>query len=136
MKAVVVGLVAVARVAAADPAGWEVKLADRLDVPATGATLSLAIAVDRGLSISKDALVIVDLAPAAGVAIKKRRLGRADAVDPEADAPRFAIPVRGDAPGEHALAVRVRFWLCAKWTCRPVDVTRTVTAVVATPPPP
>ena len=56
--------------------------------------------------------MIVDLAPDAGVTVKKRRLGRADAVDPEADAPRFAIAVRGDAPGDYAVQLHVRFWLC------------------------
>ena len=114
----------------ADPVGWEVKLADRIELAAgASGTLSLAIAVDRGLVVSKDALVIVDVV-ADGVTAKKRRLGRGDAVDPEADAPRFAIALRGDTAGEHPIKVRVRFWVCAKKTCHPVDTTRTATAVV------
>ena len=114
-----------------DP-GWDVRISERADV-AVGATapLSIAIAVDRGLTVSKDAAVIVDLAPDAGVSVKKRRLGRPDAVDPDADAPRFVVPVRGDAPGDHPVRLRLRFWLCGARACRPIDVRRTATVSVA-----
>ncbi len=115
--------------------GWDVRVADRVEV-AAGATvpLTIALAVDRGLTVSKDAAVIVDLAPDPGIFVKKKRLGRGDAVDPEADAPRFAINVRGDAPGDHVVRIRVRFWLCSTRTCRPIDVRRTATVVVAAAP--
>src|ERR1043165_2174978 len=81
--------------------GWDVRVAERVEL-AVGATapLTIALAVDRGLTVSKDAAVILDLAPDAGVTVKKRRLGRPDAVDPEPDAPRFAASARGDTPGE------------------------------------
>src|SRR5262245_31495240 len=112
--------------------GWDLRVAERVDVVA-GATvpLTIALAVDRGLTVSKDAAVIVDLAPDAGVTVKKKRLGRSDAVDPEADAPRFAVNLRGDAPGDHAMRLHVRFWLCGTRSCRPIDVRRTVTIAVA-----
>ncbi|MEJ7604350.1 MAG: hypothetical protein WKG01_41200, partial [Kofleriaceae bacterium] len=92
---------------------WELRIPDRIEV-ALGATavLPIAIAVDRGLTVSKDAPVIVALAPPPGVTLKKRRLGRADAVDPEADAPRFAVPIRGDTAGEHVVKVHLKLWLC------------------------
>jgi hypothetical protein len=110
--------------------GWEVRVPERVEVAAGQAgPVAVAIAVDRGLTVSKDAPVIIDLAPEAGASLKKRRLGRADAVDPGADAPRFVVNVKGDAAGEHALVIRVRFWLCAARTCRPIDVVKT--AVVA-----
>ena len=114
-----------------DP-GWDVRVAERVAV-AAGATapLSIAIAVDRGLTVSKDAAVILDLAPDPGASVKKRRLGRGDAVDPDADAPRFVVPVRGDAPGDHPVRLRLRFWLCGARTCRPIDVRRTATISVA-----
>jgi hypothetical protein len=117
--------------------GWEVRVADRVEL-VTGAsgTVAVSIAVDRGLTVSRDADVIVDLAPEQGVSIRKRRLGRRDAVDPEADAPRFAIPVKADADGEHAVKVRIRFWLCGGRACKPIDVTKTAVVAVATPAPP
>ena len=112
--------------------GWDVRVAERVDVAVGGsAPLTIAIAVDRGLAVSKDAAVIVDLEPDAGVALKKRRLGRRDAVDPEADAPRFAVPVRGESAGEHGLRLRIRFWLCSARICRPIDVRRAATVAVA-----
>jgi len=112
--------------------GWDLRVAERVEV-AAGATaqLTIALAVDRGLAVSKDAAVIIDLAPDPGISVKKRRLGRGDAVDPEADAPRFAVNVRGDAPGEHVLRLRVRFWLCGARSCRPIDVRRTATVAVS-----
>lgn len=116
--------------------GWEVRLPERVEVT-TGqpGTLALALAVDRGLTVSRDAAVIVDLVAPVDVVIKRRRLGRGDAADPGADAPRFAIPVRTDVPGAHVVDVRVRFWLCGARVCRPVDVRRRAVVVAAVPPP-
>jgi hypothetical protein len=112
--------------------GWDVRIAERVEVAAgQAAALSVAIAVDRGLTVSKDAAVILDLAMDAGVSVKKRRLGRADAMDPDADAPRFVVPVRGDAPGDHPVRLHLRFWLCGAHTCRPIDVRRTAIVSVA-----
>jgi hypothetical protein len=135
-RAAALGLVIVAAsgvVAGAQPAaGFDVRIPDKLELVAgESGTLGVAIAIDRGLQISRDAALILDLAPDPGVAIKKRRLGRGDAVDPEAESPRFAIPVRADATGQTNVAVRVRFWLCAARACRPVDVRRTVPVVVS-----
>jgi hypothetical protein len=111
--------------------GWEVRIPDRIELAAgaTG-TLPIAIAVDRGLAISKDAALIIDLAPDAGVSIKKHRLGRGDAADPEADAPRFVVPVKADTAGDHAVKLHIRFWLCGAKVCRPIDVRRSVTVAV------
>ena len=118
--------------------GWEVRVGDKVDL-ATGAagSIPISIAVDRGLTVSRDAAVIVDLAPEPGLTFRKRRLGRADAVDPEADAPRFAVAVRGDQDGEHTVKLRIRFWLCGGKACKPIDVRRTavVSVVPAAPAP-
>jgi hypothetical protein len=124
-----------ARAEAQREPGWEVRIPERLEVLAgeTG-VLPIAIAVDRGLAISKDAPVIVDLA-ATGVAIKKTRLGRADAVDPGADAPRFAVTVKPTAAGEHVVKVHLRLWLCGGKACRPLDIRRQATVVGVAPAP-
>jgi hypothetical protein len=93
----------------------------------------IAIAVDRGLTVSKDGPVIVELTADPGVSIKKRRLGRVDAVDPEADAPRFAVAVRGDSAGDHTVKLHVRLWLCGGKACRPLEIRRVATVAVAAP---
>ena len=136
MRAALLGLLVVlgARAEAQRAPTWELRVPERIDV-ALGASgvLPVAIAVDRGLTVSKDAPVIVALAPAVGVTIKKRRLGRPDAVDPEADAPRFAIPVRGDTTGEHVVKLHLKLWLCGGKICKPLDIRRQTTIVVAAP---
>jgi len=114
---------------------WDVKVPERVEVAAgTSGTLPIALAVDRGLTISKDGGIVIDLAPEGALVLKKRRLGRTDAVDPDADAPRFAIPVRADAAGDFSLKVRLRFWVCGQKVCKPVDVRRSVVIAVAAPP--
>jgi hypothetical protein len=112
--------------------GWDLRVAERVEVAAgASAPLAIVLAVDRGLTVSKDAAVMIDLAPDPGVTVKKKRLGRSDAVDPEADAPRFAVNLRGDTPGDHVVRLHVRFWLCGTKRCRPVEVRRTATIAVA-----
>lgn len=140
LVASVVASVVASGVASAQPRqpGWEVRVADKVSVaPGESGALSVAIAVDRGLAVSRDASVIVDVQADPGVTVRKKRLGRADAVDPGADAPRFTIAVKGDAPGEHAVKVRVRFWVCGGRSCRPIDVRKSalVTVAPASPPP-
>ncbi len=115
---------------------WEINVPERVEV-AVGATASvpISIAVDRGFSISKDGPVLIDLAHAPGLTIKKRRLGRPDAVDPGADLPRFVIPVRADAAGDHFVKLRIRLWLCGGKVCRPLDVKRQTVMAVTAPTP-
>jgi hypothetical protein len=117
--------------AEAQQPGWEVRVPERVElVLGEAGVLPIAIAVDRGLTVSRDAPVIVDLA-GAGLGLKKARLGRADAVDPGADAPRFAVPLRPPAAGDFPIKVRIRLWLCGGRTCRPLDVRREAKIVVA-----
>jgi hypothetical protein len=132
----VAGLAAVAAPAAAQQPGWEVRVPERVEVMAGEAgALPIAIAVDRGLSVSRDAPVIVDLS-GAGLGIKKTRLGRADAVDPGADAPRFSVPLRPPAAGDFAVKIRIKLWLCGGRACRPLDVRREARIAVAPAPAP
>jgi hypothetical protein len=115
---------------------WEVTVADKVIVaPGESGSISVAIRVDRGLTVSKDASVIVDVQADPGVTVRKKRLGRTDAVDPEADAQRFAVGVKGDTAGDHAVKVRVRFWVCGGKSCKPIDVRKSATVTVAAPAP-
>ena len=117
--------------------GWALQIPERVELVAgTGGTLPITLSVDRGQSISKDAGIILDLAPDSAIAIRRKRLGRADAVDPVADSPRFAIAVRSDNAGDFTIRVRIRFWLCGTKVCRPVEARRNVSVpVTATAPP-
>jgi hypothetical protein len=127
-------LLAFVGTAAAQQPGWEVRIPDKLELVAgQPGSLGVSIVVDRGLTISRDGGLYIDFAPDAGLTVKHHRLARTDAVDPEADAPRFAVPVKADAAGDYTIKVRARFWVCTTRTCKPVDVRRTV-AVAVTPP--
>jgi hypothetical protein len=130
--AMIVSIIAFGTPAAAqrDP-GWEVRSPDKLELqPGAPGTLPIAIAVDRGLTISKDAGLTIDLSGDTGVVIRKRRLGRSDAADPDADGPRFAVPIHADAAGDYTVKLHIRFWLCGGKVCRPVDTRRTVAVAV------
>jgi hypothetical protein len=111
---------------------WELKIPERIEVAVgSSGTLPISIVVDRGRTISKDGGIVLDVAPEGGsISVKKRRLTRADAVDPDADAPRFAVPVRAEATGDFALRVRIRFWVCGQKVCKPVDAKRSVVVSV------
>jgi hypothetical protein len=127
-------LLLVASTAYAD-AGWELRAPERVELVAgASGTLPISIAVDRGHAISKDAGLILDLAPEGAVTVKRRRLARTDAVDPDADEPRFAIPVHADAAGDFAVKLHLRFWLCGAKVCRPIDARRTIAIAVTAPP--
>jgi hypothetical protein len=135
--AVVVAVLPAAHAAAQPAPGWELRVPERVELVAgAGGTLPIELAIDRGRTISKDAALILDLAPEGGVAVKQRRLRRADAIDPDAAAPRFAVALRADAPGDFTLRVRVQFWLCGTKVCRPVEARRGVVIAVRAEPTP
>jgi hypothetical protein len=135
MKRALAILLAAAPASAQTPSSWELKIPERVELAAgVSGTLPIAIVIDRGLTISKDAALILDLAPDAGVTIKKRRLGRGDAIDPDADSPRFAIALHAAAAGDYAIKTHLRFWLCNAKTCRPIDVRRSVAVAVSASP--
>ena len=114
--------------------GWELRVPERIELAAgASGTLPITLTIDRGQTISKDAGMTIDLAPDGSIAIKRRRLSRADAVDPEAEAPRFAVPLRAETAGDFAVKLRVRFWLCGTKVCRPIDAKRTIAIAVGAP---
>ena len=123
-----IAILFVSRLAAAqDPVGYKLDVPEHLDFSVGDGTLPIAVGVDRGQTISKDGGLVLDIAPDAGIVVKRRRLARTDAIDPDEDSPRFAIPLRGDAAGDFTLKLHLRFWLCGSKVCRPIDARRTVT---------
>lgn len=127
-----------ARRAVADDAGVSLRSEDELTVTAGEvAALSVTVAPAAGRTVSASGPLTLTVASEGdGVTPTRRRYGRKDAADPAADAPRFDVRVRGKTPGEHALALEVRLWLCGARLCRPVRLTRTITVHVVAPPAP
>ena len=128
MKRLALIVLVSARVAAAqEPTTYKLDVPEHLDFAVGDGSLPVAIQIERGQNISKDAGLTLDIAPDAGIVVKRRRLARSDAIDPDEDSPRFAIPLHGDAAGDFTLKLHLRFWLCGTKVCRPIDARRTVT---------
>ncbi|HUQ01168.1 MAG TPA: hypothetical protein VM261_01675 [Kofleriaceae bacterium] len=140
-RAVVIAGVALALTACtaarADEAGFELRIAPDLTVEqgANGA-ISVAIVPAAGRTVSADGPVRLAVSGPDAIGLPRRRYARKDAADPAADAPRFDVRVKAREPGDHAVALDVRFWLCGSRVCRPITVTRTVTVHVPAPAPP
>lgn len=121
------------------PEAYELRLPERLSVvKGESGAISLTIAPGAGHSVSRDGPLRIDVSavPASGLALAEARYTRADAADPEADAPRFEIGYTAELPGGYAVAIEMRFWICRERTCRPVRETRTVDVAVTEPAPP
>lgn len=128
MRSLLVLLILSAPAAAQD--GYKLDVPEHLDLEVGGGTLPLAITIDRGQTVSKDGGLTLDIAPDAGLGVRRRRLARTDAIDPDEPSPRFAIPLRADAAGDFAVKLHLRFWLCGTKVCKPIDARRTVTVSV------
>jgi len=122
---------ALAPPAAAEDVGFELRVADHVEVAAGAAgTVSLTVVPTAGRSVSGDGPLRIELSAGDGLTLPRRRYERRDAADPAAEAPRFELRFRGAAPGRHPLRIAVRFWLCREKTCRPAGAERTVTVEV------
>ncbi len=122
--ALVTVLVVLSAPAAGEAPDYELRTSGAVTLGAgEGGTASLAIVPARGHRIHESAPVTVSLrvSPEGGLRLSRRRLSRQHAADPRAVAPRFVLPLRAETAGEYTLTARVRFWICARRTCRPVD---------------
>ncbi len=133
-----IALLLVPATAAADEP-WRITVPDAVDaeVDAAGA-VSLGIAAREGYTISRTGPLQIDLTaePPAALTLPRRRLSRRDAADAQAEAPRFDLRFKARAEGDHRLTASVRFWLCARRTCRPVASSAAVTVRARRPAPP
>lgn len=113
------------------PAAWDVTVPERVTIAAGGGgTIDLSIQPGPGRTVSRDGPVRIDVRVPDGVTTGKRRLSLADAVDPGAATPAFAIKVGAVKPGSYAVELGVRAWVCLRQTCKPVRTKRTVTVDV------
>jgi hypothetical protein len=123
--------------ARADESGFELRVATELTIEqGASSAISVAIVPAAGRTISPDGPVRLAVTAPDALGLPRRRYARKDAADPAADAPRFDVRVKAREPGEHAVALDIRFWLCGSRVCRPITATRTVTVHVPAPAPP
>lgn len=122
-----------ARADAQSEPGWDLQVPAHVEVTAgsTG-TLPIGIVVGPGKTVSRDADITLDVSPEPGVSIRRRRLRRADSIDPNSESPRFAVPFSAARPGDYAIKVHVQFWVCGTKVCRPIDARRSVVVSATT----
>jgi hypothetical protein len=104
-----------------DPPEFEVRAGDAVEaVAGTRSSATFTVVPAPGRTIHKGAGLIVRLSSSSGgLKIPRKRLGRNDAADPQADAPRFEVPFTAESAGSYTIAADVRFWICGPRTCRP-----------------
>jgi hypothetical protein len=91
----------------------------------------VVVAVDpleKGIHVNREFPLKYKVEASAGLRVDKLEWKRADAVDPNADNPRFEIPFTAAARGAQQVAVQMRFAICSDAWC--VPQTRTVTVPV------
>jgi hypothetical protein len=123
---------------AAAPVEYDVRLPRTASLePGEQRSLSLTITPRSGYTISTEGPLSVKLTvePERGLALPRRRYSRKDAADARAEAPRFDLRARAIDPGSYRVAVDLRFWVCARRTCRPVSERREIEVEVMPPPP-
>jgi hypothetical protein len=120
------------------PADWKLVAPERVELaPGVAGVLEVEVVPDGGRTVSRDGPLRLDVKPGEGVVVGgRRRLGLGDAVDPGAAAPKFAVKVTGEKPGAYVIDVGVRFWLCARQSCKPVKGAASVAVDVVAPPMP
>ena len=84
--------------------------------------------LEKGIHVNREFPLRYKVEPSAGLRVARTELKRGDAVDPNAENPRFEIPVTGVARGEQQVVVQMRFAICSDAWC--VPQTKTVTIAI------
>ena len=141
MRLAWVPLLLVPAIAAGEEAesGYELRLspeAVEVDVGAAGA-VSLTIVLRPGYTIDRDGplRIRVEVEPAEGFDVPKKRFRRKHAADARAESPRFDLRYKAAAAGDYTVAIDARFWICRRYTCRAARETRRVPVRVTKSPP-
>jgi hypothetical protein len=71
----------------------------------------------KGVHVDPKAPFKVKVAPSAGLSVARAELRRADAVDPQAESPRFEIPFTATAAGPQEVRLQVDFYVCSDSWC-------------------
>jgi hypothetical protein len=90
--------------------------------------LSLAILPKAPWHVDPRAPLSIQLEAPAGLELARARLGRKDALEPQAEVPRFEVPFTASKPGRQEARAHVKFFLCRDTIC--AQQTRTVAVAV------
>jgi len=99
-----------------------------LQVGEKGKVVVVVDPLEKGIHVNREFPIKYRVEPSAGLKVEKIEWKRADAVDPNAENPRFEIPVVASAKGAQQVAVQMRFAICSDSWCAPQ--TKTVTVAI------
>jgi len=99
-----------------------------LEVGKKGKVVVDVVPLERGIHVNREFPLKYKVEPSAGLKVEKLEWKRADAVNPDAENPRFEIPFTAAAKGAQQVSVAMRFAICSDAWC--VPQTRTVTVPV------
>ncbi len=99
-----------------------------LEVGKKGKVVVDVVPLEKGIHVNREFPLKYKVEPSAGLKVEKLEWKRGDAVDPNADNPRFEIPVVASAKGKQQVVVQMRFAICSDAWC--VPQTKTVTVPV------
>jgi hypothetical protein len=99
-----------------------------LKVGEKGKVVVAVAPLQKGIHVNREFPLKYKVETSAGLKVEKLEWKRSDAVDPDAENPRFEIPVWGGARGAQQVAVQMRFAICSDAWC--VPQTRTVTVAI------
>jgi hypothetical protein len=101
---------------------------------AVGATGKVVLAIEPlgNVHVHPQAPLKITVESSKGLRVEKAQLGRKDAVDPKAEAPRFEVPFSAVEAGKQEARAKVDFFVCSDQWCvkqvKDVAVPVTVTA--------
>ena len=81
---------------------------------------SVTISARAGWHLNDEAPITLKLAPAAGIAVDKPKLARADLASWSASAARFDVSLVASEPGKRMVEAEAGFVLCQESACRPI----------------
>ncbi len=99
-----------------------------LEVGKKGKVVVDVVPLEKGIHVNREFPLKYKVEPSAGLKVEKLEWKRADAVNPDAENPRFEIPFTAAAKGAQQVTVAMRFAIGSDAWC--VPQTRTVTVPV------
>jgi len=97
-----------------------------LEVGKAGKVVVDVVPLEKGIHVNREFPLKYKVEPSTGLKVDKLEWKRGDAVDPNAENPRFEIPVVASAKGAQQVVVQMRFAICSDAWCAPQTKTVTV----------
>jgi hypothetical protein len=119
--------VSLAHAEAAKETRYEIELPQSLELivgKEASLSLSLVPAAEHRIDVRAPIRVAIAVPPESGISTHRTRLSGKNIVDKESRIPRFALKLSGSKVGQVEIGFELRFWVCRRKICHPVQATR------------